>query len=279
MLGRLGARALEPLELLVDRGAHAVGRVELGEAGAVLADDVVVALAELLADRGELLAKEELALLLVDTLADVVADRLGDLQLGQVTAGPRHDQLDSRRNVDRAQHGEPGDVVELGPQRDRVGERPWVEVAPQQFGQATRTSQVSDQLEDGAQLPGDVLERGRRPWIAQHFVFGDVGATLVTVDRDHSRPRLDLNDRDRLARRQRTHVGDPGEHRQLVLLAAGEQQRTTRGGLDGAAELLGCERDGQHGARQDHTRQVGDGEAGTDTRSRHVSKGSDTKLD
>ncbi len=154
VLGRLGARALEPVELLGDRGAHTVGRVELVEPGAILADDVVVALAELLADRGELLAQQELALLLVDTLADVVADRLGDLQLGEMAAGPRHDQLDSRRNVDRPQDGESRGVVELGPQGDRVGERAGVEVAAQQLGQAPRTPQFGDQLEDGAQLAG-----------------------------------------------------------------------------------------------------------------------------
>ena len=49
-------------------------------------DDVVVVLAQLLADRGELLAQQELALLLVHALADVVADRLGDLQLGEMAA-------------------------------------------------------------------------------------------------------------------------------------------------------------------------------------------------
>ena len=116
-------------------------------------------------------------------------------------------------DVDRPQHGEPGDVVELGPQRDRVGERAGVEVAPQQFGQAARTSQLGDQLENGAQLAADVLERRRRPWVAEHLVLGDVGTALVAVDRDHSGTRLDLDDRDRLAGRQRPHVGNPGEHR------------------------------------------------------------------
>ena len=64
------------------------GSVELGELGAVLADDVVVALAQLLADGGQLLAQQVLALLLVDALGDVGADLRGDLQLGQVVAWP-----------------------------------------------------------------------------------------------------------------------------------------------------------------------------------------------
>ena len=153
MLGRLGARALEAVELLGDGGAHTVGRVELVEPGAIFTDDVVVALAELLADRGELLAQEELALLLVDTLADVVADRLRDLQLGEMAAGPRHAPARLASTTSTARNmASRASVVELGPQGDRVGERAGVEVAPQQFGQAPRTPQFGDQLEDGAQL-------------------------------------------------------------------------------------------------------------------------------
>ena len=75
---------------------------------------------------------------------------------------------------------------------------------------------------------------------------------LVAVDRDHTGTRLDLDDRDRLTRRQRPHVGNPGEHRQLVLVAAGEQQRTPVGGLDGTPELVGRRAGWSHGARQDH---------------------------
>ena len=106
VLGRLLARPLEPVDLLVDEVARPCrpGAVELVELRAVLADDVVVALAELLADGGQLLAQQELALLLVDALGDVGADLLGHLQLGQVVLGPVGDQLDALLDVDGLQH-------------------------------------------------------------------------------------------------------------------------------------------------------------------------------
>ena len=64
------------------------------------ADDVVVALAELLADRRQLLAQQVLALLLVDALGDVGADLRGDLQLGEVVLGPLGDQIDALADID-----------------------------------------------------------------------------------------------------------------------------------------------------------------------------------
>ena len=81
-----------PLELadLAQRGlADLLGQVGGLDAGAVVVAAVGLVLAEFLADRGELLAQQELALALVHALADVVADLLADLELGQVLAGPR----------------------------------------------------------------------------------------------------------------------------------------------------------------------------------------------
>ena len=153
MLGRLLAHPLETVELLRDERLHTVGRVEVVEPGAVVADDVVVALAELLADGVELLAEHELALLLVHALADVVADRLGDLQLVEVVARPRVDRVDPVGHIDRLQHPQPVLVVELGPQRDRVGELSRRFDRAEQLGEATRVAQLRDQLERGSQLP------------------------------------------------------------------------------------------------------------------------------
>ena len=90
------------------------GSCGLGQLGAVLLDDVVVALAELLADRGELLAQQVLALLLVHALGDVGADLRGDLQLGQVVLGPLGGQRRPVLELDGAQDGQPG-----GPARPR----------------------------------------------------------------------------------------------------------------------------------------------------------------
>ena len=120
---------------------------------------------------------------------------------------------------------------------------------------------------------------GEGPWIAEDLVLGDVGPALVAVDGDHAGTRLDLDDRNRLTRRQRPHIGNPGEDPELVFVAAGQQQGSPFGGFDGTPELVGRQGNGHDGARQDHRGQVGDGETGTDTRVGHASKGTDTKLD
>src|SRR5437868_3691689 len=50
-------------------------------------------LAELLPDGGQLLTQQELALLLVHALLDVLADRLRDVELGEVLPRPADRQL------------------------------------------------------------------------------------------------------------------------------------------------------------------------------------------
>ena len=64
---------------------------------------LAVQLGQLLADRRELLAQQELALLLLHALADVVLDGLGHVQLGQRVAGPAGQQLQALLGVDRLQ--------------------------------------------------------------------------------------------------------------------------------------------------------------------------------
>ena len=105
VLRRLRARALEPVDLLGDRVVSRLRREQLGQLRAVLGDDVAVALAQLLADRLQLLTQQELTLLLVDAFGHVVADRLGDLQLGDVVARPVENELDTLADVDGAEHG------------------------------------------------------------------------------------------------------------------------------------------------------------------------------
>ena len=84
--GRSRARACRPRA--ARPRAPSSGRSAALDAGAVVVGAVGLVLAELLADRGELLAQQELALALVHALADVVADLLGDLELGEVLARP-----------------------------------------------------------------------------------------------------------------------------------------------------------------------------------------------
>ena len=127
----------QPIEFLGDEVLHTVGCVEFGEAIAVLADDVVIPFPQLLADGVELLAEHELALLFVHALTDVVADRLGDLQLVEMVARPRVNGIDAIGHVDGPQHTQSVVVVELGPQRNRVGELAGRVDRTQQLGQSS----------------------------------------------------------------------------------------------------------------------------------------------
>ena len=64
------------------------GRSAASTRVAVVLRALRLVLAELLADGGELLAEQELALALLHPLADVVGDLVVDLGLGQVVLGP-----------------------------------------------------------------------------------------------------------------------------------------------------------------------------------------------
>ena len=90
-LGRAVGAALQ-LGRLAQRGlADVLGQVGLFDPGPVvvlLGGRRAVEGGQFLADRGELLAQQELALLLLHALADVVADRLGDVELGELVARP-----------------------------------------------------------------------------------------------------------------------------------------------------------------------------------------------
>ena len=104
-LGRLLRRPLELVDLRAapPRGPSRAGRRPRRGRGSrppASALPASVELGELLADGGELLAQQELPLLLLHALLDVLADRLGHVQLGQVLLGPADDQrqpLDARR--------------------------------------------------------------------------------------------------------------------------------------------------------------------------------------
>ncbi len=160
VLGALCAGALETIDLLGDCVAHSLAHVEGVELRAVLVDDVVIALAELLADRGELLAEQVLTVLLVDALGDVGADRFGDTQLGEVFPCPRLDQLDASRRIDGVQHGKTLVGVEVGPGCDPVGELARGLGGLQQLRKTARVAQPGDLGEHGSQLTNCRLETG-----------------------------------------------------------------------------------------------------------------------
>ena len=98
-LRALVAGALELVDLAQQRLAHGVGDVGGLDPAAVVVGAVGLALTELLADRGELLAQQELALALLHALAHVLTDLVGELDLGEVLARPADQGLEPRLHV------------------------------------------------------------------------------------------------------------------------------------------------------------------------------------
>ena len=97
-----GLWSLERSSLSTSRSralAYGVRHVRGLDPGAVVVRALGLALAELLADRGELLAEQELALALLHPLADVLTDLVGELGLGEVVAGPADQRLETRLDV------------------------------------------------------------------------------------------------------------------------------------------------------------------------------------
>ena len=86
--GTLVAGTFEPSDLAQSRFEDLVGKLGRLHAGAVVVGAVGLTLAELLSDRGKLLAQQELPLALLHALVHVAADALGDIELGEVGAAP-----------------------------------------------------------------------------------------------------------------------------------------------------------------------------------------------
>src|SRR5437660_92579 len=82
-LPALVAHPLQPAGLALGLLADLVREIGLRDLRAVVLGDRALVLAELLADRFQLLAQDVLALLLLGALLDVLADPMADLQLGQ----------------------------------------------------------------------------------------------------------------------------------------------------------------------------------------------------
>ena len=160
LLGVLLAHALEPVELLVDREQHGVGQFLVGELGAVLGHDVVVALTELLADLVQLAAQQQLALLLVEAVGHVGADLVLQLEVGERLAHPPEHELEARFDVDGLEQLDALVHRELGRVRRGVGELAGVLDAGEHVGDAAGTAVLEDRLDDRAVLLGELRARG-----------------------------------------------------------------------------------------------------------------------
>ena len=283
LLGRLGARALQPVDLLVDEVLGdcrpALERLQLG---AVLADDVVVALAELLADGRQLLAQQVLALLLVDALGDVVADRSRRPAARPGAPWPTPARASTRSPTStRAEHLAAALLGQVGPADDGVGQRAGLEAGAQDLGEAAGARAARRSAR------GCRAARGRCPRRA-----ASGGGRAGPRRRRRSAPRSDVWTAVMRARDSTCTMatGSPVGSEPMSgtwattpsLTVTGTQQHPAvtgaTGRLDGAAGLIGHEgerddRPGQDGGRQLGERQPGGGRrVGDGGRLAHVSK-------
>ena len=122
-LAALLAHPLEPGELALGLLAHGVRHAGLGDLRAVVVGDGGVVLAELLADRLELLRRMYSRCCLLRALLDVVADAPAHLQLGEPLALEAEGELEPLDDVDRLEQLDLLLEGELGRVGGRVGER------------------------------------------------------------------------------------------------------------------------------------------------------------
>ena len=150
--------ALEAAELLPQCPHHLVGDtrgLEGVDAVAVVVHRLAVVLvAELLADGLHLPAQDVLALLLVEPVADLMADLVGQLTLRQRVLGPAEHEPDPLGDVDRLEQLDLLLGRQLGPPPDQVGEAAGVVGvdAPEDAADLAVAEVLEERDQGGAQL-------------------------------------------------------------------------------------------------------------------------------
>ena len=158
MLGALLARALQPGDLALDGLASRVRHLQPAQAAAVLLDGVrgLVGLAQLLADGGQLLAQQEVALRALHALRDLVADPLPQGQVCEHVAHPAQEplepglHLDGLQQLDLLLEGQVGRVAGEVGQGARVGD------GPQGLGDLARPAVLEHVLHHRSDLTGQL---------------------------------------------------------------------------------------------------------------------------
>ena len=124
LLGVLLTEALKAVQLFVDRCANRVWHERGADPVAVVGHGVVAvgSLPQFLANRRQLLAEKELALLAFHTFAHALGNLLLDLVFGDGFAQPVGDQLETVGHVDGFEYLDPPLVRQLRPVCDGVNE-------------------------------------------------------------------------------------------------------------------------------------------------------------
>ena len=266
-----------PLELvdLLERGLadllRQVGGLDAGPV-VVLLGPVAVAgqLLELLAHGGELLAEQELLLLLLHALGDVLADRLGDVKLGQVLSRPLDRGLEALGDVGRLEQLElllGGHVAAVaGP----VGDRRRVVELLDHVHDLPLAPLLEDGDDQGLVLLGELGRPGALPGLLDHRALNPErcaragGAVADLHPGNPAQHRAGLaagHPPDLLDHGQRAGAGQPAgdprheEHLGLLFRTYSwppAKPRAVASGVDGASDLGVGKFNGDHHARQDH---------------------------
>ena len=151
------AHPLQATELALGLLADLVGHPGLVDLAAVVVDHRTLVLAELLADRLELLAQEVLALLLLGAGLDVVAYPPADLKLGEALALGRDRPLQAFGDVQRLEQLALLLEAQVGRVAGRVGQRPRLDDRAQKRADPrVRVAQLEDLFDHGAVLAGEL---------------------------------------------------------------------------------------------------------------------------
>src|SRR5581483_11936411 len=149
---------------------------------AVLLDEVALVLAELLADRVQLLAQEVLALLLLRPGLDVLADPLANLELGQPLALKLEGELEPLDDVDGLEQLHLLLEGDLGRVSARVGERAGLaDRAHERRDPAVVAAQLEDLVDDRAVLDLELARLHGRRLVGAFLDVDPETAALVRV--------------------------------------------------------------------------------------------------
>ena len=150
VLRALLARPLEAVQLALDLLAHVLGHARVLEARPVAGDNIVATLAELLLDRLELLAQQEVALGLLHPLVDLGPHLLAHRCVGEDVLGPSDQASEALLDVERLQHLELLLDAEVRRVAGEVGQVAGVTNRAHRLDGAARATQLQEVLDERA---------------------------------------------------------------------------------------------------------------------------------